>query len=130
MVHDLVHIFSEAWTPVSLLLQGGPEWDQNGWGGRRQWEGSWWPWILFPLLFWGGILFLIAWILTRLFPRNRPDDRAVAPRDSAEEILRERFARGDISAEEYTRSLGILRGETRRGTRDPGDDDDDVEGTR
>ena len=62
-----------------------------------------------PLLFWGGIVFLIAWTVTRIFPKGRGDDRSEGPRDSAEEILRERFARGEINAEEYERSLEILR---------------------
>src|ERR671921_1722493 len=124
----MIHIFSEAWILATLLFQNGPDWGQHGWDGRH-WGGSWWPWILFPLLFWGGILFLIAWILARLFPRNRPADRREAPRDPAEEILRERFARGEISAEEYGRSLEILRGEARRGTHHPGGDRDAAEDT-
>ena len=68
------------------------------------------------LLFWGGIVFLIAWTVTRIFPKGRGDDRSEGPRDSAEEILRERFARGEINAEEYERSLEILRTGTARGT--------------
>jgi putative membrane protein len=77
--------------------------------------GFWGPWILFPILFWGGIVFLIAWTVTRIFPTGRGDDRSDVPRDSAEEILRQRFARGEINAEEYERSLEILRrGTTRR----------------
>jgi len=51
-----------------------------------------------------------------VFPRRSEDDRLEAPRDSAEEILRERFARGDISAEEYERAVEILRGGTARRT--------------
>ena len=65
--------------------------------------------MLIPFLFWGGLLILIAWVVRRLFPRRSDDDHLEAPRDSAEEILRERFARGDISAEEYERALEILR---------------------
>ena len=42
------------------------------------------------------------------------DERLEAPRDSAEEILRERFARSEITAEEYQRSIKILRGENAR----------------
>ena len=125
----MIHIFSEAWILATLLSQDGPDWGQQGWDGRH-WGGSWWPWILFPLLFWGGILFLIAWILARLFPHNRSNGRSEAPRDSAEEILRERFARGEVSAEEYTRSLKILRGDDSRSASGPGVDKDNIEGTR
>jgi hypothetical protein len=70
--------------------------------------------MLIPFLFWVGLLAFIAWILTRLFPRRRGrDGEAEPPRDSAEEILRERFARGEVSEGEYLRALEILRGETR-----------------
>ncbi len=42
--------------------------------------------------------------MTRLLPSRR-GERAV----SAEEILRERFARGEISAEEYVKSYEVLQ---------------------
>src|SRR3712207_9446257 len=45
---------------------------------------------------------------TTLF-RSRRDARPGATRDSAEEILRERFARGDISAEEYEKTMKAMR---------------------
>jgi putative membrane protein len=114
-MHEMMNILSEAWMLASLVSQGGPDWSRHDWGGPGS-GGSWWPWILFPILFWGGILTLIAWIVARIFPRNRADDRLEAPRDSAEEILRERFARGEITAEEYEKSLEILRGGTTRRT--------------
>jgi uncharacterized membrane protein len=47
--------------------------------------------------------------VARIFPRSRADNRLEAPRDSAEEILRERFARGEITAEEYERILRVLK---------------------
>ena len=87
----------------TLLIQDGPPWAGHDGGG------FWGPWILFPLLFWGGIVFLIAWTVTRIFPKGRGDDRSEGPRDSAEEILRERFARGEINAEEYEKSMSALR---------------------
>jgi putative membrane protein len=60
----------------------------------------------------GGVAFLVlasllavaAWGATRNLPSRR-GERA----GSAEEILKERFARGEISAEEYVKSYEVLR---------------------
>jgi putative membrane protein len=102
-MYDITDAFGAIGMFAALLSQDGPPWAGHDGGG------FWGPWILFPLLFWGGIVFLIAWTVTRIFPKGRGDDRSERPRDSAEEILRERFARGEINAEEYERSLEILR---------------------
>ena len=51
-----------------------------------------------------GLLAVAAWGASRILP-PRQGDRA----GSAEEILRERFARGEISAEEYVKSYQVLR---------------------
>jgi len=79
----------------------------GGWDG-----GFWWPFILIRLLLWVVFLSVLAWFALRLFSRGRAAARPGAPRDSAEEILRERFARGEISADEYKRSLEVLRGKS------------------
>jgi hypothetical protein len=50
-----------------------------------------------------GLLAVAAWGVTRLLPSRR-GERA----GSGEEILRERFARGEISAEEYVKSYQVL----------------------
>ena len=65
-----------------------------------------------------GLLAVAAWGATRILPSRR-GERA----GSAEEILRERFARGEITAEEFQRSIEILRGGTTREVRD-GDRED------
>jgi putative membrane protein len=103
MMHDTMGVL------VPLLFQGA-----HDWGGPDTTGGFWGPWLIFPILFWGGIVFLIAWAVARIFPKGRADDRPEAPRDSAEEILRQRFARGEINAEEYERSLEVLRRGTSR----------------
>jgi len=55
------------------------------------------------LLVLAGLLAVAAWGVTRFLP-----SRWGARAGSAEEILRERFARGEISAEEYVKSYEIL----------------------
>ncbi len=72
--------------------------------------GGGWPWMLLPLLFWGGLLAFAAWALTRIFPNRGSDNRGSGVREeSAEEILRKRFARGEIDAGEYEEYLDVLR---------------------
>lgn len=68
-------------------------------------------WMLAPLLFWGGLLAVVVWLVARIFPGVRGGNGGGSgeSRDGAEEILRERFARGEIDAGEYERSLEILR---------------------
>ena len=75
------------------------------------WGAFGWLWMLIPLLFWGGLLALIAWAVIRAFPsqENGHPERRSSP---AEEVLRERFARGEIAAEEYEERLRVLRGGT------------------
>lgn len=75
------------------------EWDTFGWLG-----------MLIQFLFWGGILAFIAWAITRFFPGQRGGEPPGARTDSAEELLRGRFARGEIDAEEYEERRRILSG--------------------
>ena len=60
------------------------------------------------------VLGLVVWAVIKLVPdwqeRVSPDSREDSRREgSAEEILRQRFARGEIDAEDYERSLEVLR---------------------
>lgn len=78
----------------------------GGWGfGTFDWLG-----MLIQFLFWGGILALVAWAITRIFPSQRTGEPPAGGEDSAVEILRQRFARGEISAEEYEERRRILSG--------------------
>ena len=58
---------------------------------------------LITLLFWGGLIGLAVWGLTRFTGTRRHDD-------SAEEILKRRLAAGEISQEEYERTRRVLQG--------------------
>jgi putative membrane protein len=93
------------------IAQGMMHGSQGGWGGPG-------PLIFLPFLFlfWALFLGLLAWAAFRFLPRLResggwPGGR----RNSAEEILRERFARGEMSAEEYERAMTTLRQDRARG---------------
>ena len=88
---------------LMMYMPGTMDGPMGGWGGL------WWPFMLIPLLLWGVFLSLLVWLAVRVFSRGREAARPGATIDSAEEILRERFARGEITTEEYEKSLEILR---------------------
>ena len=73
--------------------------------------------VLSNLLFWG---LLIAGViaLIRYTGRSAPQGSSTAPSATPERILAERFARGEIDEDEYTRRLRVLSGstESRTGT--------------
>ena len=113
-MHGMTDILAQIGIPAALLLQR----------GRGSGDDLWEPEVLLLILFLGGLVAVVAWLVVRIFPRVRGDGRpAEAPRDSAEEILRERFARGELSAEEFQRSVQILRSVTARGARDANQED-------
>jgi putative membrane protein len=80
-----------------------------------------WAWLigmgLIMFLFWGGLVVLGAWVFRAALggnvhrAPNRPDDEAQArpSGDRALEILKERYARGEISREEYEKIRDDLR---------------------
>ena len=80
--------------------------------------GGWGPFgvigMLFNFLVLVGLLALIAWGVSRVLSARQGGERA----DSAEEILRQRFARGEVDAEEYRRSYEALRKDSPRSYED------------
>jgi putative membrane protein len=77
---------------LPLLARNG-----DGWGHH------WWPlW----LAFWAVVIGLAAWLLLRRRDR-RPD-----PLARAREVLAERYARGEVSGEEYRERLDELQRST------------------
>jgi putative membrane protein len=73
-------------------------------GGWGMMAGMGWLGMLTMILFWLGVILLIVWGLSALFPQHRA---TVEP--DALEILRRRFARGEISYEEYQQAREALR---------------------
>jgi putative membrane protein len=64
---------------------------------------GWWP--VWPLL-WLLVIGAVIWFVAR---RRGPSDRPQDGNDRAKGILAERFARGEISGEEYRERLDQLR---------------------
>jgi len=88
----------------------------NGWHGDG-WDGGHWIFaIAMMILFW-GVMAAIVITLIRPGRWSRDDHRASPPANSftqeAERILHERFARGEIDADEYTRRHDLLKERSR-----------------
>ena len=116
-MHGVTDSLGQMGAFATLLLQHGP-------GPRDPLDELWDPDFILLIVFLGVLVAVVVWLGVRIFPKVRRNERLEAPRDAAEEILRERFARGEISAEEYQRSIKILRGEDAR----EGPDDTQEEG--
>ena len=64
-----------------------------GWGGMLGFGSLW---MILAFLFWAGVVFLVVWAAMRLFPSiSRSGDEGPA------EILKRRYAHGEITREEY-----------------------------
>lgn len=86
------------------------EW-HNGWGG-----GKWVGMILMMVVFWGVIAAIaISWTRSNGRSRHTHDSLPVpqAASHDAERILHERFARGEIDEDEYTRRHELLKERSR-----------------
>jgi putative membrane protein len=91
--------------PVSFVLPvlvafGGDGW-RHGWG-----PGSGWGWLWGPivLLGWVAVIATVGWLVVR---SGRPGERSGVER--AREVLAERYARGELTTEEYRERLEQLR---------------------
>lgn len=75
--------------------------------------GAWWPATWFGLLvFWGLVIWGVMSLIRRGSRTTGPDrgeESARTRRSSAEDILAERFARGEIDEGEYLHRLDVLR---------------------
>jgi putative membrane protein len=73
-------------------------------GGYTAMAGFGWLGMLVMALFWIGVIVLVVWGLTHVFSIQQP--RAEL---DAEEILKQRYARGEISREEFMQAHEALR---------------------
>lgn len=88
--------------PWSAMAQPRPDWDWPGPWHMWGW-GFWW---IFPMLMFGLMIFLCAFFMFRGPWSNRGRYRDTT--GSALTLLSERFARGDISKEEFEEKKAIL----------------------
>jgi putative membrane protein len=73
-------------------------------GGYGMMAGMGWLGMLTMALFWIGIIALVVWGLSNLFPRSQAQ---VEP--DALEIVRRRFASGEMSREEFEQARAALQ---------------------
>lgn len=99
--------------PGPMMGPGGMMDDWGWWGPGGMINVGYWGalWMLVPLLFWGGLVAVVVWAVLRVFPGRHG---GAASEGSAEEVLRQRFARGEIDAEEYEERLRVLGEPPRR----------------
>ena len=98
-------LFLEEGMYIPYLTNNMSQWGEHGWGmgpGMMGW-GSGWGWfgMIIMAAFWiaviVGIVFLIRWLAIAAASGSRK----TSAEDSSLEILKKRYARGDIGKEEF-----------------------------
>lgn len=77
----------------------------NGWDHMGSWG---WVGMLMMLLFWFGFVALIVWAITGSRAARGPVTPSGPSDDPAITILRQRFARGEVTTEEFERACQTL----------------------
>ncbi len=85
--------------PVASVFADWHDHMMDGGGGA-----GWWVWGILMMILMLGIVALVVWLIVRSTHVHWPSQSS-----SAREILSERFARGEIDADEYHDRLSKLR---------------------
>jgi putative membrane protein len=74
--------------------------------------GPGWAWMMLMPLLWVALIAVVVWAVIRLVQRPSSWQGGPGPqgRETPQEILDRRFARGDIDAEEYRQARAHLAG--------------------
>jgi len=78
-------------------------WDHGGWGA-----GEWVAMSLMMVVFWGALVALVVWLVRSSRDESDRTTGGQTTTPNADELLAERFARGEIDAEEFTRNRQLL----------------------
>ena len=97
------------WVPAVLVLSFGQEvladyrpYGNWGWGpGMMGWGMMGWFGPLFMIIFWVLVVVLIVLLIRSLLSSNRSRNAGPDVQESALEILKKRYARGEIEKEEF-----------------------------
>ena len=74
--------------------------DADGWDGHMGWGGGWWM-VIWGTLMMVGLVVLIVWLVRNTGWSGSAGTSGEDPLASARRILGERYARGELSTEEY-----------------------------
>lgn len=86
--------------PQVLGLIGGGQYGDWGMMGPGMMGGFGWGWSIFMVLFWGLVIWGVVVLVRGLSQPRGPDSSSGRP-ESALELLKKRYARGEISKEEF-----------------------------
>jgi putative membrane protein len=89
-------MFEVATQAVLAGLDAGSSYGPDRWDGGPGW------WLVFPILFWVLVLTAVGYAIFRRTP-------ARSARATAERLLAERYARGEIGADELRERRNVLR---------------------
>ncbi len=81
--------------------------DTHGWDGHMGSGGTWWM-AIFGTLMMAGFAVLVVWLVRTTAASAGGQSRVDDPFDSARRILAERYASGELSAEEYRERMDHL----------------------
>ena len=79
-------------------------WQDQGWGG-----GGWFAMAVMMILFWGLLIGAVVYVV-RHFSHSHQDSSPAT--DNAVEILKMRFAKGELDEEEFQRRMKLLKGDS------------------
>ena len=85
-------------------------WDDGAWSA-----GAWLVMGLMMVVFWVAVIGLVVWLVQSVGTDKNPSQTGASPTTRADEVLAERFARGEIDEDEFKRRRDLLHSGGSRG---------------